>query len=171
MDVEPESSFINYVTGNTNLRAALHEEIVNEEDRESDDRISLPNHIQNHRDEEYDSESNDQEEEEETGFLGFFKKTFSTVKKTFEETFTQKHADHSYSRHHRFRASTRPRSKVAGTPLLERELNFTRRFNNLDLLEESPRIQNFKSRVKFQVEQKHEAVVNRTTRSQTFHVS
>lgn len=41
MEVEPESSFINYVTGNTNLRAALHEDVVNEEDRESED-VSLP---------------------------------------------------------------------------------------------------------------------------------
>ena len=53
--------------------------------------------------------------------MGFFKKTFSSVKKTFESTFNQK----SNSNQHR-RALTRPRSKMAGqsTPLIANDYDF-----------------------------------------------
>ena len=34
-----------------------------------------------------ESDENSSSEKEEAGFLGFFKKTFSSVKKTFESTF------------------------------------------------------------------------------------
>ncbi len=69
---------------------------------------------------------------EEGGVLGFFKKTLTNVKKTFESTFNQ-------PKEHK-RALTRPRSKVTGrtTPLLTNAFST----NNKPRLDyESPKVE------------------------------
>lgn len=60
------------------------------------------------KEDEEDEDEEDEESKEEEGVLGFFKKTFTSVKKTFESTFNQPSK----------RALTRPRSKIA-TPLVD----------------------------------------------------
>lgn len=119
-------------------------------------------------DEEYGQEGaelhHDEEEEEEktTGILGFFKKTFSSVKKTFESTFNQPREYHP-------RASTRPRSKTGGrrTPIADGEYDL---FKGEPLLDESPRLDQDR-RVRFAASNNlppsssNANVINRATRS------
>ena len=108
----------------------VHEQ-VKEEDQDSkeDDNISIANRHSRPDYEEYD-DIGIIEDEEEKGIIGFFRKTFSSVKKTFESTFNNKN----------YRAQSRPKSKMTGrsTPLLDRnDFDFGLKVANLEI---SPKI-------------------------------
>jgi hypothetical protein len=94
------------------------------------------------------------------GIMGFFKKTFSSVKKTFESTFNQQKPPHTKVR------GARPKSRVADEVNRRPSLLL----DDNDLQQSSPRMENMKSRVRF-ANEGSATVVNRATRSQTFHVT
>jgi len=94
------------------------------------------------------------------GIMGFFKKTFSSVKKTFESTFNQQKPPQTKVR------GVRPKSRVAD----EANRRPSLLLDDNDLQQSSPRMENMKSRVRF-ANEGSATVVNRATRSQTFHVS
>jgi hypothetical protein len=94
------------------------------------------------------------------GIMGFFKKTFSSVKKTFESTFNQQKPPATKGR------AARPKSRVADEPSCRPSLLL----DDNDLQQSSPRMENMKSRVRF-ANEGSATVVNRATRSQTFHVT
>ena len=95
------------------------------------------------------------------GIMGFFKKTFSSVKKTFESTFNQQQKPPSSKVR-----GARPKSRVADEASRRPSLLL----DDNDLQQSSPRMENMKSRVRFENEGSA-TVVNRATRSQTFHVT
>lgn len=94
------------------------------------------------------------------GIMGFFKKTFSSVKKTFESTFNQQKPPTAKGR------GARPKSRLAEESSRRPSLLL----DDNDLQQSSPRMENMKSRVRF-ANEGSATVVSRATRSQTFHVT
>ena len=97
-------------------------------ERSNEEEESEGRNLSVHRSRRRPEEEDYAEEEEKGGLMGFFKKTFSSVKKTFESTFYQR----SEQQHPRLQG--RPRSKMAGrrTSLLEDD------YPNSRIIEESP---------------------------------